>query len=927
MRGHPVPLAVPTAIAAMLGCLAGAWCAGLADGALLADSSGVAAIVSASGAILFILLRAVGPPQRRQPRVRMALVLASVAVLLASVGFTFRAALPPSAVAARGGSPIHPSPPLATRFLPLRDGDLLAVPIEPPLVRVEGVVATAPRFVPAGTDCTAGFGRGLDPIEFRLADVVIRTDDGPLHPHGSFRVRIAGGRAGDPLPWRAGDRVECAGRLRPWFAIAEDARNPRPPRAGNLGGRSDASQIATLSVSDPALVVPVRASAVAMADRTALGAARLREWWAQRLLEALPGWTSSDARHLVAAMLLGRSDRSSVELEERFAASGLAHLVAISGFNLALLGAATIWIARVVGIGPRIAAALTAIVVLGYGLAVEPQASVTRATVAALAVSIATCAARRWSPYAAISLGALVVLLIDPFDAARAGCQLSFVAVLALGFLVKPLARRWYGEEPAVWSSVPTALLHVLRELIVTSVAVWLVTAPLTVAHFERLSLVAAPASVVAIPLAALLLIVGYVFAAVALCSPVLAIPLAVPVVALAELLALGARGAATLPGGALDAAFPGMLWALAATAAAVLWCRASTRRGARLARAAIVLLWLTPLLAPALARWSAAKDQRLAITMLDVGDGSAFLLRRGGTAVLFDGGSTTTRSVYRGVLRPALDEAGLRRLDAVILSHPDLDHHSGLPDLLANYSVGRLIITERIAAAAAKGRDEATAMTLAVARRRGVAIEVAVRGDRRVLGSMLFEWCHPPSPDAFATDNDGSQVIRVSGVSDRPSQSPRLDRFDDRPSILLTGDIETAAVEELLRAGLLPESPRQARSQSGPRPLLIAELPHHGSFRAAVAALFSRLEPDLVLQSTARRRWQRDRYAEALEGARREVTARDGAIRISIDPDSADAPALLSRWEGIAWRPHGTLRPRGRRRANPLSRNGAEEF
>jgi len=221
------------------------------------------------------------------------------------------------------------------------------------------------------------------------------------------------------------------------------------------------------------------------------------------------------ARALVAGIALGDTAGLPYAEREQLRASGLYHVVAVSGQNVALLIAFTLvalGVAGVIGTPARVAAgALTAAYVLVSGAG----PSIVRAGVSGVLVSLAWLASRPAPPWHLLACGAAVVLGFDPLELFDPGFQLSFAAVAAI-HVVAPRLRDAVGEAAAV------------------SIACTVVTAPIAWWHFGRLTPLAVPANLLALPAVAPILWL----ATLAAVSGSVWSPLAVPFLGLADLLA-----------------------------------------------------------------------------------------------------------------------------------------------------------------------------------------------------------------------------------------------------------------------------------------------------------------------------------------------------------------------------------------------------
>jgi competence protein ComEC len=216
---------------------------------------------------------------------------------------------------------------------------------------------------------------------------------------------------------------------------------------------------------------------------------------------------SGTRRGVVAGVVLGDEQALPEGLRNRFRASGLYHLLAVSGQNVALVAAGALGLFWLIGL-PRWLGQIAAIgAIAGYVLAVGAQPSVIRAGIAGVLGSIAWLAARPADRWHFLCLGALVLLAWNPYDVLDAGFQLSFVAVASIFLLVPRLAARLEGYP----------LPRKLAAAIAVSSACGVVTAPVLWLQFHAVPLLTVPANALAEPAVPVLLFLAF---AAALTAP-----------------------------------------------------------------------------------------------------------------------------------------------------------------------------------------------------------------------------------------------------------------------------------------------------------------------------------------------------------------------------------------------------------------------
>ena len=659
----------------------------------------------------------------------------------------------------------------------------------------------------------------------------------------SGRVEVAllddEGRAVYPA-LRVGDRVRLTGRLGPRPA----QRNPAQMDYGTYLERQGVG--ATLQVADE--------TGVAFLAPSARPDVRLANAVAVRVRQALGRHVADDgARALLAALLL--ADRSGIDegTLDAFRETGLMHLLAVSGLHVGLVGLALyVLLKPALGrLGMRrrqveIARAAATLAILAvYVVVAGASVSVVRAFVM-VAVLIGGRAFERPSDTLnALGLAAIVLLLHRPAALFDVGFQLSFGAVAALVTLT-----------PLLTAAVPERVRQSRAGVFVvgsvaTSVAATVGTAPALLAHFGRLPLGGLVLNLPAIPLTGLTLGAGLGCALTAAVPP-----LAAPFGAVADLSGRLLIGVTEIGADVLGrVAYQGTLDAPSALVACVLgigalmlWRRPVARRRFALAAVASVAVGLWT----GFARGEA--KPRLDVVFFDVGQGDATLLSTpDGSHVLVDAGlkSTYTDQGERVVV-PHLERFGVRRLDALVLTHADADHVGGARTVLESVPVGRLVVNGQA------GTTDLWDAVLRTADSLGVPVEAVQAGDTLAVDpAVRLRVLGPDRPHGDA--NDASVVLLVE---------------HGRTRWLLTGDAEADG-----EAALVGRFPSALSAD-------VVKVGHHGSRTSSTDDLVrSAGSPAFAIVSVARR----NRYGLPDE----EPLARWRA---------AGAAVLLTSVEGAVW-------------------------
>ena len=468
-----------------------------------------------------------------------------------------------------------------------------------------------------------------------------------------------------------------------------------------------------------------------------------------------------------AALLLGLAlgDEGGLDDATRrdFRATGLGHLLVVSGQNVAMVLAPLLVLASRLRL-PRSMQFLFGIVVVAFFVVVTgAESSVLRAGVMAGLGLVGGSLGRPRDGIALLAGAVIVLLVLDPALAHAVGFQLSAGATAGMVLLASPLADR-FGILPR-----PLALA------LGATLAAQLAVTPVLLAVFREIPLVTVLANVLAAPAVAPALLLGLAAAGVGLVAPPFGPPLAwvasVPsayITWIADRLARAPVAWVTSGGG--PAVF------VVGTLIVVGIGIAVRRRLPRAAAAATLALLVVATLASAV---RAGPPDAFTATFLDVGQGDATLLTSPeGATVLVDAGPD------RDIVARELVARGVHRLDVVVATHPHADHVEGFASVLARFAVGLLLVPgcpDDVATAAGLDRVFADEGLRPVAARAGMAFAVA---DLRL--EVL-------SPDRCWTgtnsDTNNDSVVLLASVG------------EDR--ILLSGDLEVEAQQVLLDRGV----------------------------------------------------------------------------------------------------------------------------
>jgi competence protein ComEC len=537
------------------------------------------------------------------------------------------------------------------------------------------------------------------------------------------------------------------------------------------------------------------------------------------------------------AILLGERGLMDPSQVDALSASGLYHLVALSGFNVGLLLLALAALCHTLGVHPRTRDLSALALLAAYGLLVAGQPSLGRSLIMAAIFLLAQLLARPQGGLLAWSASAALLLAYDPSWVLDAGFQLTFAATLGILLLWDAYPRRV--PRSGAWGS--------LIRLHWVGFAALLGTLPFVLLTFNRISLL----GWLATPLASLPLMavqaLGTVYIFGAAFVPGVHQVLGWTLDVLTRLFLLLPTWLGEGRWGTLFLPRPAWGWVAGYGLSLALLCVPGRSR--RAGWVLLVFCVVGAVAAPALSSPEATPS----LAVLDVGQASCQVLRWGRHAVLVDAGNGAYRGPTSGrsVVEPYLAAAGIGRLDGLVVTHWDEDHSGSAPDLLMDLPVGFL------AYPATDPPERGISRRIAdLCRRRGVRLVALHRGDALALDGASVRVLNPPLLGSEPDENDRSLVMAAA--------MPHLE-------VLFTGDLEMRGERSLLSAGVL--SPTQ-----------VLVVPHHGSGTSSTPGFVSEVSPRLALFSVGRgNRFGHpsttvvDRYRQL--GSRVGRTDRDGAL------------------------------------------------
>lgn len=592
----------------------------------------------------------------------------------------------------------------------------------------------------------------------------------------------------------------------------------------------------------------------------------MKKYLKQRLYQAVPEKEAA----ILSALLLGDKTELDSEVKELYKRNGILHILSISSLHITIIGMSVYKLLRKAGLPVGVAAAAGSILLLLYGGMTGFGVSACRAIGMYLLRMLAEILGRTYDMLIALGLLAAIMVTANPYYLGHSGFLLSFGSVLGIGVVYANLApqRQGFGQKRSrvqkIWEGFAKAALASLSVTLTTlpiqlwfyyEVPVWSVFLNLLVLPFMKPLMLAG--------LAAMLLPAGSIWGGAA------------------RLILAGYEWLCVefdkLPFHVWNPGRPRM-WQVVAYYGILLgvtvYCRQRHCHGQEpcygekrrykhrpqfMYRSISVAA-----LAIAIVLFAVKPARKNSVTFLDVGQGDCIIVRTAsGENYLFDCGSTSRSSVGRYVLLPYLKYCGIRRLDAVFVSHPDADHINGVTELLEMKEENGISICQLVLPAIDEAERETQLKELLQAAGEKTIVRYLAAGDSWKCGSADF-WCmHPQANDGADNSNVYSMCVYAE--------------FEEGATMLLTGDVEGEGEQALLEA---------LRRQSV-KEITILKVAHHGSRNATSDEFLRQVTPRIALISCGENNRYGHPHEELLErlddsGAHIVQTPESGAVTVT---------------------------------------------
>lgn len=599
------------------------------------------------------------------------------------------------------------------------------------------------------------------------------------------------------------------------------------------------------------------------------------------LQDSLKKVLGSENAALTAAMVLGIREDLPEELKELYQDGGIAHILAISSLHITLIGRSIYQILRKIRCSLLSSALVSGSILFSFCLMTGMSVSAKRACIMYLLWLGSQIFGRYHDQPTALGFAAWMVLLFSPGYLRDSGFILSFSCILALQYVL-PMIK--------IICPLPGKIGSALQ----ASIAIQVGTLPVVMRFFYQVTPYGFLVNLIVLPLMGILMVSGLISAILGMIWLPAGIMTAAPCHYLLELFSWICRMERRIPGAIVITGAPknwqivvyyGLLGGICfgAVICPKRWkslpCKKVQRKktdrvsGFRQRLRLIGSGWLFCALAVMIVGYRPLPGLRIAV--LDVGQGDGILIQSKSFACLVDGGSSSVNNVWKYRIESALKYYGIDQLDAVLISHGDQDHISGVEELLNDYEIGwkrRNVggITVKHLLVPELGYPEEKLQKLTdKARQLKIAVGQIPKGGRLAAGELELTCLAPNAKNTTGDSNQDSMVLLLT-----------FGEFE----ALLTGDMEKEG-ESLFLQSWKEEHDLEDRKQKG---IDLLKVSHHGSKNGTSQEFLQEFQPSVAVISCGKENRYGHPSKEVLQrleacGTRIVRTDQEGAFIIEI--------------------------------------------
>ena len=569
---------------------------------------------------------------------------------------------------------------------------------------------------------------------------------------------------------------------------------------------------------------------------------------------------------LLEALLLGQRYNINSDVYLAFKKTGLLHFISLSGMHFGILVAMIWFLCKTVGLTKPTRAVVCIIVTSLFILAIPPREPTLRAAIICWMVCLSFLISKNPNSLNSLSLSAIVLLLIKPTSIFNPGFQLSFACVLGIiifyhhivmfsyDYFVDPIFNRL--KKQTIPNGILKRFILYITGMLAVGLSAWLGGAGILLYHFNGIQPLAALWTVLVFPFVVLILIAGFAKIIIFFMLPTVAMLLEkltflITGIMIAFVKLLADLDISTMLIGKASVLIILFFYAF------ILFTRYARLENFRLKKLICNTSLILIIAALIITKYHNTHPKNFTLHVLDIGHGQTILAQSPqGKTILFDCGSITRSDIGRKIVNPFLDNLGISTINAVIISHDDLDHINGLCEIAKEKNINS-VLTSQAFLDAVTTSDTAKKIDTFL-KTKNLQLK-KFDGSLTLSENITIKKIWPIGnfcTDETLSDNDRSIVSLIECNSRK---------------ILLCADIIQKAQNELILT--YPQLKCD---------ILIA--PHHGSANTINYDFLKKLCPEIIICSCGQTQYKKNRVITNHADSKFYYTPRDGYIRANIN-------------------------------------------
>ncbi|MCR5209079.1 MAG: DNA internalization-related competence protein ComEC/Rec2 [Lachnospiraceae bacterium] len=537
-----------------------------------------------------------------------------------------------------------------------------------------------------------------------------------------------------------------------------------------------------------------------------------------RLGESISSVFNEEDSGVIRAMLLGDKSELAEDIRALYSLSGIAHILAISGLHISLIGAALYKTLRRITVPVIPSAVISGMLMIEYAGMTGAGTSTLRAVTMFVIMVTADMVRRSYDLPTALSLSALMTITVNPYELMQSGFFMSYLAVTGVAV---------FGKAVKDGVKIENRYAGKIFDAFISGMSVTVFTFPVTAMTYYEIPVYSVFINLLVIPLMTAVIIFGALSMLMGLvCIPagtITAIPCHVILCLYKYICNLSDK----LPLSHYICGMPSVEQTVLCYGSFILILLLGKKIGfgtrfAIIALATAILLFKVP--------------HGFRLTVLDVGQGDCICVDSGKMVCMIDGGSTSEKEIFEYKIKPFLKHEGISKVDLWFVTHPDTDHISGLTEMLALDDMGGLNIGS-IVLPDAKGAAEDCREIISLANKQGIRVMFFSTGEEACSGrdkdDLHIVCLHPAAGYDTEDINSYSQVLEIS-----------CGDFEG----IFTGDASADSEKAILRS--INSGSLAGQIQAPPDGYDVLKAGHHGSSTSSSKEWLEFVKPKTVIIS-----------------------------------------------------------------------------